>query len=117
VSLTLASREVPVMVGLRLFLPESWTNDCERMTKAGVPTEQQRCLTKHQIAIEGIDHVIASGVRFGCVLADSGYGSSALFRQAMSERDLRWAVGLSRRQNVYPVDVGLMFPVAKVGKR
>ena len=25
VSLTLASREVPVMVGLRLFLPESWT--------------------------------------------------------------------------------------------
>jgi len=25
VSLTLASGEVPVMVGLRLFLPESWT--------------------------------------------------------------------------------------------
>ena len=25
VSVTLASREVPVMVGLRLFLPESWT--------------------------------------------------------------------------------------------
>src|ERR1700722_7693555 len=31
VSLTLASQEVPVMVGLRLFLPESWTNDPERM--------------------------------------------------------------------------------------
>ena len=27
VSLTLASGEVPVMVGLRLFLPESWTSD------------------------------------------------------------------------------------------
>jgi len=26
VSLTLASREVPVMIGLRLFLPESWTS-------------------------------------------------------------------------------------------
>jgi SRSO17 transposase len=27
VSVTLASREVPVMIDLRLFLPESWTAD------------------------------------------------------------------------------------------
>ena len=33
VSVTLASREVPVMVGLRLFLPVSWTDDAERMTR------------------------------------------------------------------------------------
>ena len=117
VSLTLASREVPVMVGLRLFLPESWTNDRERMAKAGVPRDRQRALTKHQIAIDEIDRVLASGARFGCVLADSGYGSSAMFRHALSERGLRWAVGLSRRQNVYPADVGLTFPVAKVGRR
>ena len=31
VSVTLASGEVPVMVGLRLFLPESWTSDADRM--------------------------------------------------------------------------------------
>src|SRR3974390_708091 len=37
VSLTLASREVPVMVGLRLFLPESWTEETERMARARVP--------------------------------------------------------------------------------
>jgi hypothetical protein len=36
---TLASREVPVMVGLRLFLPESWTNDAARMDRAKVPEE------------------------------------------------------------------------------
>lgn len=117
VSLTLASREVPVMVGLRLFLPESWTNDCERMAKAGVPKDRRRALTKHQIAIEEIDRVMVAGARFGCVLADSGYGSSALFRHALSERGLRWAVGLSRRQNVYSADVGLTFPVAKGGRR
>ena len=110
VSVTLASREVPVMVGLRLFLPESWTDDPERMARAGVPKDRQTALTKPEIAIEEIDRVIASGARFGCVLANSGYGSSGPFRQALSERGLRWAVGLSRRQNVYPADVALIFP-------
>src|SRR5258707_3526289 len=113
VSLTLASREVPVMVALRLFLPESWTEDSERMARARVPEDRRTAMTKPEIAIEEIDRVIASGARFGCVLADSGYGSSGPFRQALSERGLLWAVGLSRRQNVYPADVALIFRVAK----
>jgi SRSO17 transposase len=117
VSMTLASREVPVMVGLRLFLPETWTDDPERMTRAGVPKERQVALTKPEIAIEEVDRIVASGARFGCVLADAGYGSSGAFRQALSERGLSWAVGLSRRQTVYPADVALIFPVAKTGKR
>src|SRR3984957_15776795 len=52
VSLTLASREVPVMVGLRLFLPESWTDDPERMARARVPEDRRTALTKPEIAIE-----------------------------------------------------------------
>jgi SRSO17 transposase len=79
VSLTLASREVPVMVGLRLFLPESWTDDPERMAQARVPQDRQVALSKPEIAIEEIDRVMASSVRFGRVLADSGYGSSGPF--------------------------------------
>jgi len=117
VSVTLASREVPVMVSLRLFLPETWTDDAGRMTRARVPKERQIALTKPEIAIEEIDRVIASGARFGCVLADSGYGSGGRFRQALSDRGLLWAVGLSRRQTVYPADVALIFPVAKPGRR
>jgi SRSO17 transposase len=86
------------------------------MERARVPKERQAALTKPEIAIEEIDRVIASGARFGCVLADAGYGSSGPFRQALTERGLLWAVGLGRRQNVYPADVGLIFPVAKAGK-
>ena len=63
-----------------------------------------------------IDRVIDFGVRFGFVLANLGYGSSGPFRQALSERGLLWAVGLSQRQNVYPADIALIFPIAKTGK-
>jgi len=117
VSVTLASREVPVMVGLRLFLPESWTGDVERMNRARVPHDRQVSLTKPEIAIEEIDRVISTGARFGCVLADAGYGSSGPFRQALSERGLSWAVGITRRQNVYQADIGLIFPEASTGRR
>ena len=117
VSVTLASREVPVAVGLRLFLPEVWTNDPDRMARARVPEDRRTVLSKPEIAIEEIDRVRAAGVRFGCVLADAGYGSSGPFRQALSARGLAWAVGLSRRQNVYPADVGLVFPEAGRGWR
>lgn len=117
VSVTLASREVPVMVSLRLFLPEIWTGDPDRMTRVHVPKDRQNALTKPEIAIEEIDRVIAAGVHFGCVLAYAGYGSNGPFRQALSKRGLLWAVGLSRRQNVYPTDVALIFPIAKTGKR
>ena len=79
VSLTLASREVPVMVGLRLFLPESWTDDPERMARARVPEDRRTALTKPEIAIEEIDRVIASGARFGCVLADFGIRLQRVF--------------------------------------
>ena len=114
VSLTLARGEVPVMVALRLFLPESWTNDRGRLKRAGVPVEYRTARTKPEIALAEIDRVIAAGVRFGCVLADAGYGLSAPFRQGLTARNLAWAVGIPRHLKVYPVGVQLIWPVAKL---
>ena len=61
VSTTLARGEVPVMVGLRLFLPESWTSDALRMAKARVPADQQAFRSKPEIAIEEVDRMRAAG--------------------------------------------------------
>ena len=116
VSLTLARGEVPVMLALRLFLPESWTNDRVRLKRAGVPVEYRTARTKPEIALAEIDRVMAAGVRFGCVLADAGYGLSAPFRQGLSARKLAWAVGIPRHLKVYPVGVQLIWPVAKRGR-
>jgi len=116
VSVTLASGEVPVMVGLRLFLPESWTGDVARLKRAGVPVDCRAYRTKPEISLAEIDRICAAGVRFGCVLADAGYGMSAPFRQGLSERGLAWAVGIPFRQKVYAHDVAMIFPVAGKGR-
>jgi SRSO17 transposase len=116
VSLTLARCEVPVMLVLRLFLPESWTSKRARLDQAGVPDEYRMARTKPEIALAEIDRAIAAGVRFGCVLADAGYGLSAPFRQGLTARKLAWAVGIPRHLKVYPADVQMIWPVAKRGR-
>jgi SRSO17 transposase len=116
VSLTLARDEVPVMIGLRLFLPESWTGDAERMTKARAPEDRRTARTKPEIALAEIDRIRAAGVRFAMVLADAGYGLSAPFRQGLDARGLKWAVGIPKQQKVYPDNVKLTFPVARRGR-
>lgn len=62
VSLTLASGEVPVMVGLRLFLRESWTSDPARLSRAGVPQDFETSRTKPEIALAEINRVRAAGL-------------------------------------------------------
>jgi SRSO17 transposase len=57
VSLTLARGEVPVMVALRLFLPENWTSDPVRLKRAGVPIEHRTARSKPEIALAEIDRV------------------------------------------------------------
>jgi SRSO17 transposase len=116
ISLTLARGEVPVMLALRLFLPESWTGDRARLDRAGVPAEYRTARTKPELALLEIDRVIAAGVRFGCVLADAGYGLSAPFRQGLTARKLSWAVGIPRHLKVYPANVQMIWPVAKRGR-
>ena len=56
-------------------------------------------------------------MRFGCILADAGYGLSAPFRKGLTARKLGWAVGIPRHLKVYPADVQMIWPVAGRSKR
>jgi DDE superfamily endonuclease len=64
VSLTLARGEVPVMVALRLFLPENWTSDPVRLRRTGVPIEYRAARTKPEITLAEINRMISAGVRW-----------------------------------------------------
>jgi SRSO17 transposase len=69
-SLTLAEKEAPVPITLRLHLPKYWAQ---------------------------VDAALADGVHVDMLLTDAGYGSSADFRVGRKQRGLQWAVGVQPR--------------------
>lgn len=92
-SLHLAGERGSACIGLRLYLPEEWANDRRRCRKASVPAET--CFQmKWEIALDLVDNALDAGVRSHIVLADSGYGDSREFRNALRERGLEYAVGV-----------------------
>jgi SRSO17 transposase len=116
VSLTLAKDEVPIPVVLRLFLPDTWVNDPDRLQRAGVPEAFGLARSKPEIALTELQRVMRAGVSFGAVLADAGYGISAPFRQALTALGLLWAVGTVRIQKVYPADVQMVASTTTRGR-
>jgi SRSO17 transposase len=116
VSLTLAQSEVPVPVALRLFLPDEWTGDPTRCAQAGAPGTVVEPRSKGEIALAELDRLRAEGLRFGTVLADAGYGSSAAFRHGLDARGLSWAVGIAKNQKVYDAHVQLVPPGGRARK-
>jgi SRSO17 transposase len=100
-SLHLAGEAGSACIGLRLYLPEAWTQDLARRRKAGIPDDIE-FRTKWQIAVQLVDDALAWGVRKHVVLADAGCGDAVEFREALSERGLAYAVGVTGTHMVWP---------------
>src|SRR5438874_2479812 len=81
---------------LRLYLPDSWLSDPERLDQAGVPAAERRPLTKPQIALELLDRVRGEGLPGWAVVTDAGYGASADFRDGVAARGLVYLAGVTR---------------------
>jgi SRSO17 transposase len=88
-------------LAMRLYLPESWLSDAERLDKAGVPTASRQMKTKGEIALEMLDQVRSEGLPGRLVVADSGYGVSKAFRDGLSERGLHYVVGVTEDMVVF----------------
>jgi SRSO17 transposase len=101
VSLHLAGEQGSGMIGFRLFLPESWATDRKMRKRVGVPSEVVAS-TKGELALAQLDAALAAGIRHHVVLADAGYGESREFRDALSQRGLRYVVAVNGEPVVWP---------------
>lgn len=88
----------------RLFLPESWDDQCAtdpevvaaitaRRTRSAIP-EDENHRRKWEMAIEMIDELIEWGRIAPTVVADAGYGDATAFRLALTERGIDYVLAV-----------------------
>jgi SRSO17 transposase len=88
-------------LALRLYLPECWLKDAERLDRAGVPETHRRALSKGQIALELLDRVREEGWPGRLVVTDAGYGVAQDFRDGLEQRGLHYIVGVTEDMVVF----------------
>jgi SRSO17 transposase len=93
-SLHYASGRGDYPLALRLYLPEAWTSDPERLEQARVPPDERAFKTKWQIALVLLDEVRAERLPHAVVVADAGYGAVTEFREGLEQRREHYVVGL-----------------------
>jgi SRSO17 transposase len=117
-SLHYASVRGDYPLALRLYLPEAWTSDPERLERARVPPDQRAFRTKWQIALDLLDEVRAEGLPHAVVVADAGYGVATELRDGLDRRGERYIVGVTGDAVVLtePPNWVPHIPVAKRGR-
>jgi SRSO17 transposase len=102
-------------LAMRLFLPDSWIEDEDRLDEAGVPERFREPRTKSQIALELLDTVRGEGLPGWLALADSGYGVSEEFRAGLAVRGLKYIVGVTEEMVVFTAEPQWEWPAPAEG--
>ena len=105
VSLSLASGHASLPVAYRLYLPQEWAMDRERLRKTGVP-EDIAFMTKHEIALEQLRWACEAGLPRGAVLMDAGYGNNSDLRADITALELTYVAGIQSNTTVWPPGTG-----------
>jgi SRSO17 transposase len=101
VSLHYAAPNGDYPLALRLYLPDSWISQPERMQAVRVPAATQVPCTKGEIALDLLDQVRGEGLAHQAVVADAGYGLSVDFRRGLEDRHEHYVVGIAGKEAVF----------------
>ena len=114
VTLQFATATQVVALDAQLYLPQVWTEDRERKSKAGVP-DTVGYQPKWQMALAMLRRADANGFR-GVVLADSLFGTVTEFREQLDRDGRTYFVGIDSTLKVIAADADLG-PVPKYSGR
>ncbi len=103
VSLSVTTRTQHLPIDFALFLPESWTEDAERRRKTRIP-EEETFKTKHDIALGMIEQAARDEIPGKIILADSFYGHSRPFREAVSLLGFDYGMAIYASDRMWSLD-------------
>ena len=88
-----ASRVEHTLVDTRLYLPKEWTKDKKRCAQAGVPKDQMRFRTRHQLSLEMLDEH-GDMLPHAWVAGDDEMGRSTRFRRDLESRNEQYLLAV-----------------------
>jgi SRSO17 transposase len=100
VFLAYASRHGHALLDCALYVPQAWTNDCERCERTGMP-EQHPCATKPQLARQMLKRALAAKVPATWVMGDSVYGDDRRLRVWLEEQTQAYVLAVSGKEYVW----------------
>lgn len=102
-SLSVATRTEHLPIDFALYLPRSWLDAPDRCREAKIPADIT-FKPKTELALDLIVRALEDEVPGEIVLADSAYGTSAEFRNALVAYGLDYAVGVNATTKVWALD-------------
>ena len=100
VFLTYASSKGHSPIDRRLYIPEEWMEDKERLKEAGVP-ETAKFQTKPQMGLEMIQEATKAGVPYKWVTGDSAYGDYREIRRWLEKNNKYYVMCVSGKEHIW----------------
>jgi SRSO17 transposase len=101
VSLHAASDNFSVCLDNQLYLPKAWTENSERLRKAGVP-EEIEFQTKPEIGLKLLSGAVNRGAPKKPVVVDAAFGDNRDLREGINAIGLDYVAAISSNITVWP---------------
>lgn len=92
------------LVDTELYLPKEWANDKDRMNKVGVPKNQQRYRTRHQICLELLDRH-GDTLPHEWITGDDELGRPAGFRRELRDRNEQYLLAVPCNTTIRDLEI------------
>lgn len=92
------------LVDTELYLPKEWTDDKQRMKRAGVPKDRQRSRTRHEICLELLD-CHGEKLPHAWVTGDDEIGRPADFRRELRDRNERYLLAVPCNTTIRDLEI------------
>jgi len=99
VSLSIANHAASLPIAYKLYMPEDWSADPIRRSKAGIPDDLV-FRTKPEIALDQIRAAFEAGIPRGVVLMDAGYGADTRLRTDITALGPTYVAGIQPHTTV-----------------
>ncbi len=92
------------LVDTELYLPKEWTNDKQRMKRAGVPKDRQRYRMRHEICLELLDRH-GTELPHAWITGDDELGRPAGFRRELRDRNEQYLLAVPCNTTIRDLEI------------